>query len=212
MTPELSGRGGAAAPGKAGIRVRRLAFVGLVALALLAIGGVLGARPATPPPHPATTPTVPGPDRLAAAIERAQQRLRLVPKDYVAWAGLGSAYLERARVTADPSYYPKAEGALDRSLRLRPQDNPDALTGLGALANARHDFAGALGWARRALRVDPYHADAYGCSPTRRPNWATPRPRPPRWRTCSTCARVWPRTRAPRTTWSSTAAWTRPVP
>jgi tetratricopeptide (TPR) repeat protein len=162
MTPELSGRGGPAVPGKAGIRVRRLAFVGLVALTLLAIGGVLGARPATPPPHPTATPAVPGQDRLAAAIERAQQRLRLVPKDYVTWAGLGSAYLERARVTADPSYYPKAEGALDRSLQLRPQDNPDALSGLGALANARHDFAGALGWAQRALRVDPYHADAYG--------------------------------------------------
>jgi tetratricopeptide (TPR) repeat protein len=97
-----------------------------------------------------------------AAIDRAQQRLRLVPGDYVTWAALGSAYLERARVTADPSYYPKAEGALRQSLGLRAADNAAALAGLGALANARHDFAGAAGLAHQAVAADPYQADAYG--------------------------------------------------
>jgi tetratricopeptide (TPR) repeat protein len=85
-----------------------------------------------------------------------------VPGDYSAWAALGSAYVESARITADPTYYPKAEGALRRSLELRPTGNPAALTGLGALANARHEFAAARNLAHRVLRVDPYSADAYG--------------------------------------------------
>lgn len=158
--------------------LRRLAVVG-VALALMLSGGLLGLHLGGP--HPAGRPQAgerpgatyqPGNELAAAArsdagqpdaaIDRAQQRLRLVPGDYVTWAALGSAYLERARVTADPSYYPKAEGALRQSLQLRPDGNPAALAGLGALANARHDFAGAAGLARQALAADPYQADAYG--------------------------------------------------
>ena len=140
---------------------RRLATVGLAAALLTATGGVLAAR--SPAPRPPTTRSTAGnPDRLGAAIVDAQRRLRAVPGDYPTWAALGSAYTEQARVTADPGYYPKAEGALRRSLRLRPVDNPAALTGLGALANARHDFAGGRDWAQRALRTDPYSAAAYG--------------------------------------------------
>jgi len=100
--------------------------------------------------------------QLAGSIARAQEQLRAVPGDYATWAALGSAYVERARVTADPTYYPKAEGALRRSLQLRPTGNPAALAGLGALANARHEFATARDLARRVLRMDPYSADAYG--------------------------------------------------
>ena len=140
---------------------RRLATVGLAAALVTTAGGVLATRSPSPRP-PATQTTVSNPDRLVAAIADAQRRLRALPGDYPTWAALGSAYTEQARITADPSYYPKAEGALRRSLRLRPTDNPAALTGLGALANARHDFAGARVWAQRALRTDPYSASAYG--------------------------------------------------
>src|SRR5215470_11015611 len=57
---------------------------------------------------------------------------------------------------------PEGGGALRRSLQLRPTGNPAALAGLGALANARHEFATARDLARRVLRMDPYSADAYG--------------------------------------------------
>ena len=33
---------------------------------------------------------------------------------------------------------------------------------MGALAAARHDFAGALAWGRRAQRIDPYDDNVYG--------------------------------------------------
>jgi tetratricopeptide (TPR) repeat protein len=104
----------------------------------------------------------PATDPLAASIEAAQQRLTDVPGDHVTWAQLGTAYVEQARVTADPSYYDKADGALRESLTLRPVGNDAALTGQGALANARHDFAAAADLAGQALAVNAYSATAWG--------------------------------------------------
>jgi len=105
---------------------------------------------------------VPAVDPLTAAIAAAQQRLAEVPGDYVTWAQLGSAYVEQARITADPAYYDKADGALQQSLALRPEGNDAALAGQGALANARHDFAAARDAADRALAINPYSATAWG--------------------------------------------------
>jgi tetratricopeptide (TPR) repeat protein len=101
-------------------------------------------------------------DPLTAAIERAQRRLEQVPGDHHTWAELGAAYVEQARVTGNPGYYDKAEGALQESMALRPNGNDTALAGLGALANARHDFAGAEDAATRALAVNEFSATAWG--------------------------------------------------
>ncbi|GII27814.1 tetratricopeptide repeat protein [Planotetraspora mira] len=94
-------------------------------------------------------------------------RLQRLPRDYQAWAQLGSAYVQQARLTADPSFYPRAEQALARSLALRPGDFA-ALTGQAALAAGRHDFAEAVRLARLSEAANPYGqgaqavlADAY---------------------------------------------------
>lgn len=97
--------------------------------------------------------------RKQSQIEQLQQRLKDVPGDWRSWAALGVAYVEKARTTADPAYYPKADGALAESMRLRP-GNADGLAGLAALANARHDFTAARDRAREALTDDPYHSTA----------------------------------------------------
>jgi tetratricopeptide (TPR) repeat protein len=99
---------------------------------------------------------------LDAAIASLESRLAAVPGDWQASSALGIAYVQRARVTADPSAYPAAQAALRRSLELRPRGNADALVGLGSLAAARHDFAAALRWGRRAAATAPFDADAYG--------------------------------------------------
>jgi tetratricopeptide (TPR) repeat protein len=141
------------------------ALVGSVALALVVVGGALGpkavsGRGATPAGHGgARTEPV---DLLAATIARQQKRLRDVPGDWRAWAALSSAYLEKARVSADPTYYPKAEGAARESLTRHPDGNADALVALGALANARHDFTVARDQARAALAINTASSDAYG--------------------------------------------------
>lgn len=111
----------------------------------------------------AQQPAVPAAvDPLATAITAAQERLKRLPGDYGTWAQLGSAYVEQARVTADPSYYAKADGALQQSLTIRPEGNDGALTGQGALANARHDFAAGADAGGRAVAINPYSATAWG--------------------------------------------------
>jgi tetratricopeptide (TPR) repeat protein len=158
---------------------RRIIAVGVTAAALLGLGGAFGAGRE---PWTAESAYAQG-DPLVESIEQAQARLRDVPGDWTTWAALGSAYVERARITGDPGYYTRAEGALRESLRLHPGPsaadrdatdrdatasgtagggNDAALAGLGALANARHDFAQAERLARQAIAGNPFSADAYG--------------------------------------------------
>ena len=141
-------------------RLRLVALVGSAALALVVAGGVLG-RGGDAPAGRNETSTAPA-DPLGASIARSQQRLKTVPGDWRTWAALSSAYLEKGRVTADPTYYPKAEGAAQESLKRRPDGNADAHVALGALANARHDFAVARDHANAAIAANAYSSDAYG--------------------------------------------------
>src|SRR5207248_11068870 len=111
-------------------------------------GDHVAAQPAQMLRHPGTgTGPQPGPaasgDALSAAIVAAQRQLQSNDRDWNTWANPGAAYVEEGRVTVDPSYYPKAEGALRRSVELNPDGNFAAHIGLGALAHARHDFADA---------------------------------------------------------------------
>lgn len=107
----------------------------------------------------------PSPHSASAVIEFARTRLKRAPDDARVWAELGIAYVEQARITADPTYYSKAEGALHKALELRPQsleDQARAQTGMGTLANARHEFSEAERWAEQARRLDPDHWMIYG--------------------------------------------------
>ena len=99
---------------------------------------------------------------LGGSITALQARLRAFPQDWKASASLGLAYVQEARVTADPTYYPKAEGVLQRSLDLHGRDNFEAMVGMAALAAARHDFVAALDWGERAKAVNPYNGSVYG--------------------------------------------------
>ena len=99
-------------------------------------------------------------DDLDAVTVALQDHLRQRPDDSRSWAALGLAYVEQARVSGDASYYPKAEGALQRSLSLQPDDNVSALSGQAALAAARHAFPAALRAADAALAIDAYDVSA----------------------------------------------------
>lgn len=133
----------------------------LTVAALVLLGGARSA----PEPQAAAPVAAAGIERapggsMPAIIARLQDHLRERPRDAGGWASLGLAYVEQARLSADPSYYGKAAGVLDRSLRIQPGDNEPALTGRAALAAARHDFAGALRLADAALAVNGYAARA----------------------------------------------------
>ncbi len=90
-----------------------------------------------------------------------QAQLRERPDDIRALAQLGQLYLQQARETGDPAYYPRAEVAFKRVLE-RDERNVAALTGLGSLALSRHQFAEALAWGERARAFAPPTAAIYG--------------------------------------------------
>jgi tetratricopeptide (TPR) repeat protein len=139
--------------------------VGLFLAGAVAItrGGSEPAATAAPAPDEAGSLLAPGAaGSLEGTIAALQARLRIVPDDWKSFASLGLAYVQEARVTADPSYYPKAEGVLQRSLDQHLQDNVQAMVGMAALAAARHDFTTALDWGERALAIDPYNGSVYG--------------------------------------------------
>ncbi|HEX6359061.1 tetratricopeptide repeat protein [Actinophytocola sp.] len=139
-------------------RARALLVVGLgVGLLVLSVAALL-------PPATSTPATVAGgsTSTLDRRISAAQARLARQEQDPRTWAELGAAYVEKARITANPAYYPKAEGALRKSLAQQPDGNGPALTGMGALANARHDFAAARSFGEQAREVLPDTAEVYG--------------------------------------------------
>jgi tetratricopeptide (TPR) repeat protein len=155
--------------------MRHAAKVGttvIVAVAFLLAAALLNLRGGPEGPagrdaaggNPGSAPlaTAIGADSVESSIAALQDHLRATPQDWRGYASLGLAYVARARVTADPSWYPMAEDALRESLRLREDDNVDALLGLGVLALSRHDFERALDLGRRAETMNPYAADAYG--------------------------------------------------
>jgi tetratricopeptide (TPR) repeat protein len=87
-----------------------------------------------------------------------QQQLRVQPDNPVLLTSLADAYLLRARETADPAWYGKAEQALERSRALAP-DDVRTLTAGAFLDLARHDFERALTMATRAHELDPDDPD-----------------------------------------------------
>ena len=142
---------------------RRTAVAALAAGGLLLIASAAGfATAAQDRQQAAAAEQAAAVDPLTASITAAQVRLQEVPGDWTTWAQLGSAYVEQARVTADPSFYDLSQGALEQSLALHPEGNDVALTGQGALANARHDFAAARDAAEAAVAINDYSATAWG--------------------------------------------------
>ena len=138
-------------------------LVGVTATTVITGAGRTAAN-ASPAAGTSVAPAAPAApaDQLSSTIAKAQQTLQAKPGDWQAWAVLGSAYVQQARATADPSYYPKSDGALQKSLALHPDGNDAALSGLGALANARHEFARAADLARQAQAINAYGSTSYG--------------------------------------------------
>jgi tetratricopeptide (TPR) repeat protein len=149
-------------------QIRRGALIAAIAAACIAGGAI------APPAGRSATPdgTIRSPQAgffvlprdgasLDRSIEALRTRLQRVPGDAHAWAALGLAYLQEARITGQPSYYPRAEATLARARRLAPGD-ADAVLGTAILTASEHDFAGALALGRRARELDPADPAVHG--------------------------------------------------
>ncbi|MEU9251452.1 hypothetical protein AB0D66_06360 [Streptomyces sp. NPDC048270] len=145
------------------------------AVAVVLIAGALLIRPA----RTGDDARPPGPSERAAAavgmgapaaavdvtalVADREKWLAKHADDDASWAVLGGAYLEQARRSADPAWFPKAEKALKKSLAVRPAEkgNYDAMTGMGTLANARRDFGTGKRWGELVRAQSPKRWTAY---------------------------------------------------
>jgi tetratricopeptide (TPR) repeat protein len=153
--------------------VARVAAATSIALVLFVAGalGPLRSRPADSasglqPHNPSGAGALLAPATatadLDATIDSLQQGLRSERDDARGLATLGLAYIQKARISTDPSFYPKARAVLRRSFEIQPRDNFEAMVGLGVLDLARHDFQGALEWGGRAKKFNPHNAQVRG--------------------------------------------------
>ncbi|MGH2561304.1 MAG: tetratricopeptide repeat protein, partial [Thermomicrobiales bacterium] len=153
-------------------RAHRILLAAFAALLLLT--GALNIRPAfggdppweaDPDDQSAVDALVGAPVRLPTAVDdqiaAMQEALRAGAKNGRAATLLGQAYLQKARDTGDPSYYPKAEELFRLALELDDRDFA-GMVGMGTLASARHHFAEALEWGEQARAINPHYPAAYG--------------------------------------------------
>ena len=101
------------------MRIKRIGIAIGIAVAMLLVGGIglLSGAKSDAVTVAAPLPVDAPPAQVLAAL---QARLARAPRDWQSWAALGLAYVQIARRTGDLSFYPKAEGALERSLSLKP--------------------------------------------------------------------------------------------
>ncbi|HEY7620578.1 MAG TPA: tetratricopeptide repeat protein [Solirubrobacteraceae bacterium] len=115
------------------------------------------ASTANPDLPPAPRPS----DSTDVRIAKLQATVRAAPLRADGWTLLAGTYLQKVRETGDAGFYLRAQGAVDRALRLRPGD-AGALTQRSALELSRHDFLAGLADARRARAAAPTVDQPFG--------------------------------------------------
>ncbi|NER99391.1 MAG: tetratricopeptide repeat protein [Symploca sp. SIO1B1] len=98
--------------------------------------------------------------RLEQEVSFYQKRIRQSPQDGLNQALLATAYLKLARTTGDSNWYLLAEQAAQQSLKNLPFNNIEALLAQAKVAEAKHDFDGAIEFAQKVLHTHPQHEDA----------------------------------------------------
>ncbi len=112
-------------------------------------------------PLPAAAPADDEKTKLDRAVTKYTLAAAKTPKVTARWTDLGDALMQKARETADLSYYDHAETVYKKALALNPKDVP-ALVGMAWVTSDRHEFEQSKAWAGKALASDPRSNDAYG--------------------------------------------------
>jgi tetratricopeptide (TPR) repeat protein len=106
-----------------------------------------------------------GPESPQSAAQRkiawAETAISKAPDSFQAYNDLAMALSDRARETADTSYYEKATAAVEKSLALAP-DNFEALKAKAWVLLGRHRFAEALKLAEELNKRVPDDLQVYG--------------------------------------------------
>ena len=157
-------------------------------VAALAVALTLGATPGVGATSHGSGASVPDRPSVDQTIDRLTARTREHRQDRAAWTALGDAFMQKARETADASYYGRAEQAFERARALDASDVRCARrSGVGAERAARvrevdrvsQEGAGARSGERRRVRPARRRgAGARRLRPGRRALSADARPAP----------------------------------
>jgi tetratricopeptide (TPR) repeat protein len=132
-----------------------------VLAAATAVALTLGAAPGAGATSHGLEPVSSRRPSVDETIERWAAKTRQSPDDGAAWTALGDAFMQKARETADASYYGRAEQAFERAHGLDGR-LVDAMVGLAWVQSARHEFEKSTESAKKALALDPASAAAHG--------------------------------------------------
>jgi tetratricopeptide (TPR) repeat protein len=94
--------------------------------------------------------------RIEQEMALYQEQLRRDPTSALSQSSLATAYIQMAKITGEGNWYLLAEQSAQQSLSSLPFSNHEALMLLARVAEAQHDFAGAL---KLAAQV-PDHKDS----------------------------------------------------
>lgn len=136
-------------------RTRSVATAAVVFAVVLAVLTLVNRSPdGTPADARPVAAASPRGASSAERIERLQATIATGKAKPRAYTELGDAFVQRNRETGDPAILGRAEQAY-RGALARDARDARAVTGLGALAAARHDFPAALRHGRTAQRLNP---------------------------------------------------------
>jgi tetratricopeptide (TPR) repeat protein len=89
-----------------------------------------------------------------SSIRQMELRVQKNYKDYFGYSALGKLYYQKARLTGDIQWYPRAESALLKAAELNPAF-PSVAIDLAEVYSAMHRFEEALKYADRAANASP---------------------------------------------------------
>lgn len=95
----------------------------------------------------------------AERITSLEQAVTARPDDPVAWQDLGTAYVQQASLTGDPTFYDLADRALEQATALDP-DASATRVARGTLALTLHRFDDALALGESVVRDEPMNPGA----------------------------------------------------
>ena len=131
-------------------RIRVAVWIAVAFVGASTIAPAASARTASGQPQQAAQTS----ERTSVTVGDLERATRAKPTDGNAWVALASAYVRRAYETSDPSFYPMAANAIERSARLL-KNSPRVRTVRADLALALHDFARARTEANAVLALQP---------------------------------------------------------
>ena len=157
------------------LRTSRWRLPALILCVLAALAAAYSMK--TGPPPPATVEAVKPVETSAAeilaaipverrsdtdkALAKGISRATATPEKARGWIDLGDLLAQKLRDTSDPIFYEHAASAYSHALKIDAQ-NVNAMTGMAWVTGGRHLFDESVGWANKALAIDPEHIAATG--------------------------------------------------